>query len=92
MRPVKDEFRPIDFVFRHESDQPQSVKDFIAAIYELSGLRADCTELAARRYRKREHRFKSCWDMHISESQYYKLLSKFLMAAKTAHEQFFAAP
>ena len=91
MRGVKDEYRLIDFVFRHEHDQTQSVKDFIASTYALSGLRVECTELAARRYRKGEHRFKTCWEMHISESQYYKLLTKFLTAAKAAHEKFFAA-
>lgn len=91
MRGVKEEFRLIDFVFRHEPDQTQSVKDFIASTYALSGIRLECRELAARRYRKGEHRFKTCWEMHISEPQYYKLLSKFLSTAKAVYENFFAA-
>ena len=81
MRHVKDKL--IDFAFRHESDQPQPVKDLIASTYAAaSRLRKDCSDLAARRYRKGEHRYKTCWDMHISESQYYNLLSKFLMTAR----------
>ena len=91
MRGVKDEFRLMDFVFRHEHDQAQPVKDFIASIYALPGLRVECTELAARRYRRGEHRYKTCWEMYISESQYYNLLGKFLMTAKAAYEKFFAA-
>lgn len=91
MRGVKDEYRLMDFVFRNESDQIQSVKDFIAVTYSLPGLRVECAELAARRYRKGEHRYKTCWDMHISEPQYYKLLGKFLSTAKAVHEKFFAA-
>ncbi len=89
MRHVKDKL--IDFAFRHESDQPQTVKDLIAATYAAtyataSRLREDCSDLAARRYRKGEHRYKTCWDMHISESQYYKLLSKFLMTARAVFD------
>ncbi|MBR1806405.1 MAG: hypothetical protein IJ774_08490 [Selenomonadaceae bacterium] len=91
MRGVKDEYRLMDFVFRNESDQTQPVKDFIAVTYSMSGIRAECRELAARRYRKGEHRFKTCWEMHISEPQYYKLLGKFLSTAKAVHEKFFAA-
>ncbi|MBQ3433613.1 MAG: hypothetical protein IJG24_01050 [Selenomonadaceae bacterium] len=85
MRSVKDKL--IDFVFRHESDQAQTVKDLIAATYATaSRLREDCSDLAARRYRRGEHRYKTCWDMHISESQYYKLLSKFLMVARAVFD------
>ena len=81
MRHVKN--RLLDLVFRHEREQSETVKALIAATYAAaSRIRADCSELAKRRYRKGEHRYKTCWDMHISESQYYKLLGKFLSVAK----------
>ena len=80
MRHVKD--RLIDFAFRHEREQSETVKNLIAETYAAaSRLRKDCFELATRRYRKGEHRIKICWDMNISESQYYKLLRKFLSVA-----------
>lgn len=81
MRPVKDDLRLLDFAFRHEQDQPQPVKDLIASTYAAAA-RADCSELAQRRYRKGEHRIKTCLEMFISEPQYYKLLRVFLQTAK----------
>ena len=85
MRHVKN--RLLDLVFRHEREQSETVKALIAATYATaSRLREDCSELAARRYRRGEHRYKTCWEMHISEPQYYKLLSKFLMVARAVFD------
>ena len=86
MRGVKGEFKSLDFAFRHETHQAQSVKNFIAASYAAAA--PDCHTLAEHRYRNGEHRFATCRNMHISESQYYKLLGKFLQTAKALHENF----
>ncbi|MBR3747907.1 MAG: hypothetical protein IKN27_13200 [Selenomonadaceae bacterium] len=88
MRGIKDEFKHLDFAFSRERDCTAQQIEFIVASYAAAfQIRAECFELAARRYRKGEHRFTTCRHMHISESQYYKLLGKFLSIAKAVHER-----
>ena len=88
MRGVKEEYRFLDFIFRHEDEHNRR---FIASSYSAAaGLRKDCAELADRRYRKCERRIKTCLDMYISVPQYYKLLRKFLVTAKAVQENLFA--
>ena len=92
MRGVKSEFRLLDLLFRRENEQNQQQLQIIAASYEAAQSQdIESATLAARRYRKGEHRFATCRHMHISESQYYKLLSKFLATAKAVHDKILAA-
>ena len=84
MRGIKGEYRQLDAIFSRENEQ----LEFIAATYAAAESKNSATAtLATRRYRKGEHRFATCRNMHISESQYYKLLSKFLSTAKAVHEK-----
>lgn len=88
MRGVKAEFRELDYVFAHEQEltDPQWLR-VIAASYSTAASKNCCAaEVARRRYRKRDHRFKICRELYISESQYYKLLNLFLQIAKKAEE------
>lgn len=88
MRGIKDEFKQPDSVFRRERDCTDRQIEFIVASYAAAYENNSASAiLAARRYRKGEHRFATCRHMHISESQYYKLLSKFLSIAKAVHER-----
>ena len=91
MRGVKDEFKQLDFAFSRERDCTDRQIDFIVAGYAAAQENNSASaELAARRYRKGEHRLATCRHMHISESQYYKLLGKFLSIAKAVYERFAA--
>lgn len=91
MRSVKDEYRELDSLFRHEREQNQPVKDLIASSYAAAEeINPASAQLAQRRYRKGEHRIKTCLDMFISEPHYYNLLRVFLKTAKTLHEKVFS--
>ncbi len=88
MRGIKDEFKQLDSVFSRERDCTAQQIEFIIASYAAAQENNSASAiLAARRYRKGEHRFATCRNMHISESQYYKLLGKFLSIAKAVHER-----
>ena len=90
MRSVKDEFRQLDSLFRHEREQNQPVQNLIASIYAaVKEFNPASATLAERRYRKGENRVKTCLDMFISEPQYYNLLRIFLQTAKVEHEKIF---
>lgn len=92
MRSVKDEYRELDSLFRHEREQNQPIQNLIASIYAaVKEINPVATALAERRYRKGEHRFKTCLDMFISEPHYYNLLRTFLQTAKVEHEKIFSA-
>lgn len=92
MRSVKDEYRQMDFLFRHEHVQNQPVKDLIASSYEATKeINPASAQLAERRYRKGEHRIKTCLEMFISEPHYYNLLRVFLKTAKALYEKIFSA-
>lgn len=80
MRGVKDEYRELDYLFAHESEE---LTGLIAASYaQAQALNPLAAQVAERRYRKGEHRVKTCRELYISEAQYYKLLGAFLRIAQ----------
>lgn len=88
MRKVKDEFKHLDYIFAHEPLVTDSQHlTLIASSYETAKeINSFVAELARRRYRELEHRFKTCRQLFISEAQYYKLLRVFLKIAKSVEE------
>ena len=87
MRGVKDELKDLDGMFLQEEENPQML-DFITEIYRTVETHFPMiAELARRRYRQREHRLKTCREMFISESNYYRMLGFFLLFARKELEQ-----
>ena len=90
MRRIKNEFKHLDYIFAHESCITDlKYLSVIATTYEtVHEINPSAAELARRRYRELEHRFKTCRQLFISEAQYYKLLNVFLRIAKKTEENF----
>lgn len=88
MRKIKEEFRHLDYIFAHATDITDlKCLELIAVSYETAREgRPLIAELARKRYRDREHRYKTCRQLFISEAQYYKLLKVFLRIAKAVEE------
>ena len=90
MRGVKEEYRALDYMFGHESESGRW-SEVIRASYEKAQVsNSSLAELARRRYRAGEHRYKTCRQLYISEAQYYKMLRKFLVIAKAAADKLMA--
>lgn len=90
MRKIKDDFKHLDFIFAHEPKVTDlNCLALIAKSYETAkDINSFVAEVARRRYRELEHRFKTCRQLYISEAQYYKLLRVFLRIAKNLEETF----
>ena len=90
MRCVKGEFKALDCLFRREKFSDPTSLNIIATSYRTAQARyPSACEVAHRRYRAHEHRLTTCRQMYISESNYYRLLAKFLQIAKGEYERLF---
>ena len=91
MRGVSEQFRELDFNFAHERrvTDPKWLAVIASSYAVIQAKNPLAAELARRRYRKREHRFKTCLHLYISEATYYKRLRSFLETAKAEYDKIF---
>lgn len=94
MSRLKEQYRILDYIFRHESELNHADKwlDVINATYAAAKSKsADVHEVATRRYRGGEIWTVTCLLRFISKSTYYRMLEIFFKLAEREANRIFSA-